>query len=166
MLSASSGKSSAAAVPYILTLVAGIVIGLIAVHVKGSGPHNAVAGTSAVGQYFKEVFGYNDDSATAEAAAHVNKMEADNIPPACLVKCQESFPLFSTAATKAAFDCHYFQVDWWKDPNGTQAIDCMRDNCNEEEQAKFRKAFECNCDKEACEFDEPFEALSQDPMRR
>ena len=83
-------------------------------------------------------------------------MSADNVAPKCLVQCQKDFPLFSTAATDVVFDCHYFQVDWWLDPEGGKAMECMRANCTEQEQAKFRKAFECNCAKGACDFYAPF----------
>ena len=98
-----------------------------------------------------------ETSALDEAEAI--KMNATNIAPACLVKCQKDYPLFSTSATAAAFDCHYFQVDWWMDADGHKAMECMREKCSEEEQAKFRKAFECNCAKDECEFDEPFQAI-------
>lgn len=158
---AKTSSLTASALPYVLTLVAGISIGLIAVHVTGSGT-NAVADQSSVGQYLSVVQGFNSQSDTSEAAAQAIKMKADNIAPACIVKCQEDFPLFSTAATKAVFDCHYFQVDWWLDSDGSKAMDCMRSKCNEEEQAKFRKAFECNCDRDACAFDEPANALGHE----
>jgi hypothetical protein len=121
-----------------------------------------VGGESKVGQYFGVVQGFNSQSATSEAAAEAIKMKADNVAPACLAACEDDFPLFSTSARQAAFDCHYFQVEWWQDPNGTKAVECMQAKCTQEEQAKFRRAFRCNCDQGGCTFDEPYQAIASE----